>query len=88
MSLVKKAAMTEKKIAANRRNASQSPGPSTAEGRERIAAAHFRHGFYARTQEEALVHLGEDPAGFVELRQGLYGEVSTRPHDVNEKKAG
>ena len=76
MSLVKKPTMTEKKIAANRRNASQSPGPVTAEGRERIAAAHFRHGFYAKTQEEALARLGEDPAAFEELRQGLYEEFT------------
>jgi hypothetical protein len=76
MSLVKKQTMTEKKIAANRSNGSLSQGPVTAEGRERIAIAQLRHGFYAKTQEEALARLGEDPAGFEELRQGLYEEFT------------
>jgi hypothetical protein len=48
----------------------------TAEGKQRVATAQFRHGFYAKTQEEALAHLGEDPAGFEELRQGLYEEFT------------
>jgi hypothetical protein len=36
MSLVKKPEMTEKKVAANRRNESLSHGPATAEGKARI----------------------------------------------------
>jgi len=45
MSLIKKHEVTEKQLAANRRNQRLSHGPVTAEGRERIRAAHLRHGF-------------------------------------------
>jgi hypothetical protein len=51
MSLVKRLTMTEKKIAANRRNQSLPHGPVTAEGKARVGAAHLRHGFYAKAQE-------------------------------------
>jgi len=76
MSLVKKATMTEKKIAANRRNQSLSHGPATAEGRERIGAAQLRHGFYAKDQGVALRCLGEDPAHFEDLLAGLRREFT------------
>jgi len=78
MSLVKKPNLTEKKLAANRRNRGQSHGPVTAEGKERIGAAQFRHGSYARAQEAALRDLGEDPAHLEELRRGLYEEFEPR----------
>jgi hypothetical protein len=39
MSLTKKRRMTEKNLAAHRRNAKLSHGPATPEGRERIHAA-------------------------------------------------
>ena len=75
MSLVKKE-MTEKQRAANRSNGIQSQGPVTAEGKERIGAAQFRHGFYARAQDAALVNLGEDPAHLEELLAGLRQEFT------------
>ncbi|MGA2982501.1 MAG: hypothetical protein ABSG32_01730 [Terriglobia bacterium] len=76
MSLLKKPTMTEKKVAANRRNQSLSHGPVTAEGKARIGAAQLRRGYYAKAQEVALRSLGEDPAHFEELRQGLYEEFT------------
>ncbi|MGA3165354.1 MAG: hypothetical protein ABSF14_04465 [Terriglobia bacterium] len=76
MSLVKKHEMTEKKLAANRRNQKLCNGPATAEGRERIRAAHLRHGFYAQAEEVALRALGEEPAQFQELLEGLWEEWS------------
>ena len=76
MSLVKKPNMTEKKIAANRSNASQSIGPTTEEGIERSATARLRHGFYAKAQETALRGLGEDPTDFEELLVGLREEFT------------
>jgi hypothetical protein len=76
MSLVKKLTMTEKKVAANRLNGSLSQGPVTAEGKERSAAAHRRHGLYAGAQDVALRCLGEDPARFEELLEGLYEEFT------------
>jgi hypothetical protein len=64
--------MTEKKVAANRRNRNLSHGPATDEGRDRIRAAHLRHGFYAPAEEVAMRALGEDPAHFQELLEGLW----------------
>ncbi len=74
MSLVKKPEMTEKKVAANARNRKLAHGPATEEGRERIRAAHLRHGFYAQAEEVALRALGEDPAQYEELLEGLWEE--------------
>jgi hypothetical protein len=76
MSLIKKPLMTEEKLAANRTNAVQSQGPATPEGKERVSAAHLRHGFYAKAQEGALQALGEDPAEFEELLAGLREEFT------------
>jgi hypothetical protein len=66
--------MTEKKVTANRRNQRLSHGPVTEEGKERIAAAQLRHGFYAKDREAALRDLGEDPARFEDLLAGLREE--------------
>jgi hypothetical protein len=76
MSLVKKPTLTEKKIAANRRNRSLSRGPVTAEGKERIGAAQLRHGLYAQAREVALQSLGEDPAYFEAVLAGLHQEFA------------
>jgi hypothetical protein len=72
MSLVKKPAMTEKKVAANARNRKLAHGPATVEGRERIRAALLRHGFYAPAEEVAMRALGEDPARYQELLEELW----------------
>ncbi len=76
MSLVKKAAMTQRKLDANRANAISSHGPSTPEGKERIRAANTRHGQYSDRQQAALRALGEDPAEFEELLAGVREEFS------------
>jgi len=76
MSLIKKAVMTEKKIAASRSNGSQSQGPATKGGREHCASVNVRHGFYAQAPVATLLPLGQDPARFEELRDGLYQEFS------------
>ena len=67
MSLLKKKTMTEKRLAANRRNARLSKGPTTAAGRERIRNANLRHGFYSPAEAGGLRALGEDPAAFQAL---------------------
>ena len=72
MSLIKKHQMTEKHLAANRLNQKLCHAAVTAEGRERIRAAHLRHGFYAQAEEVAMRALGEDPAHFQELLEGLW----------------
>ena len=74
MSLIKTHEMTEKQLAAIRRNQKLSHGPVTDEGRARIRAAHLRHGFYAQAEEVALRDLGEDPAQFQELLRGFWEE--------------
>jgi hypothetical protein len=76
MSLVKKPVVTEEKLAANRRNQALTQGPATAAARERVGAAHLRHGLYAKAQEPALRGLGEDPAEFEELLEGLRQEFT------------
>ena len=72
MSLIKRRALTAKQLAANRRNQKFCHGPTTAEGRERIRAAHLRHGFYTQHEEVALLALGEDPAHYQDLVEGLW----------------
>ena len=72
MSLRKKQTMTPEKISANRRNGRRSHGPSTPEGRERIRAALLRHGFDAQAEAAAMRALGENPAHFQELLEGLW----------------
>ena len=74
MSLRKKSTMTPKKISANRVNARRSHGPATPEGRERIRAAHTRHGLYSQAKTVALTCLGEDPAELERLRADLLGD--------------
>jgi hypothetical protein len=74
MSLIKRHEMTEKHLAANRRNQQLCNGVLTDDGRERIRAAHLRHGFYSQAEEVAMRALGEDPAQFQELLQVLWEE--------------
>jgi hypothetical protein len=76
MSLVKKAIMTEKKAAANRRNGNLSLGPVSPEGKARSGAARLRHGFYAKVEDAALRSFGEDPAELEELLAGLHEEFA------------
>jgi hypothetical protein len=71
MSLVKSPRMTEKKVAATRRNQKHS---HTAGGRERIRAALLRHGYDVQAEEVAMRALGEDPAQFQELLEVLWEE--------------
>jgi len=72
MSLIKKHELTKKQLTSVRQNQKFSHGPATAEGRERIRAAHLRHGFYAPAEEVALRAIGEDPAQFEDLLEGLW----------------
>jgi hypothetical protein len=73
MSLIKKHEMTERKLAANRQNQKLSH-PVPGERRERIRAALLRFGFNAQAEETAMRALGEDPAQFQELLEGLWEE--------------
>ncbi|MGO8788220.1 MAG: hypothetical protein ACLQVL_12675 [Terriglobia bacterium] len=76
MSLIKKHEMTDKHLAANRRNQKLCNGALTDDRRERIRAAHLRHGFYSQAEEVAMRALGEDPAQFQEMVEGLWEEFN------------
>jgi hypothetical protein len=64
--------MTAKKVSANARNRKLACASVAAAARERIRAAHLRLGFSASAEEVALRALGEDPARFQELLEGLW----------------
>ncbi|MFZ0962219.1 MAG: hypothetical protein WAO35_15070 [Terriglobia bacterium] len=66
--------MTEKKLAANRRNQILCNSPAMEARRERIRAALLRFGFDAPAEEMAMRALGENPARFQELLQVLWEE--------------
>ena len=74
MSLVKKSKMTEKQVAANRRNQKLCNPPETDERRERVRAALRRFGYNVQAEEMAMRALGEDPAHFQELLEALWEE--------------
>jgi hypothetical protein len=74
MSLVKKPEMTEKKVAANRRNQNLCNPPVVDERRERIRAALRRFGYNVQAEEIAMRALGEAPADFEELLEALWEE--------------
>jgi hypothetical protein len=62
--------MTEKNLQAHQRNAQQSHGAATPEGKERARDANLRHGYYSEMRDQALVALGEDPEGLAALAEG------------------
>ncbi len=71
MPLVKKPRLTEKSLAARRRNGAASRGPVTQAGIEQCAAVNLRHGCYSKNEEAALRSLGEDPNDFLKVLEGL-----------------
>ncbi len=71
MALTPKRKMTEKNLAAHRRNGRKSRGAVTPEGKRRVARANLRHGFYAHQAPEVLTALGEDPAEYDRLVKSL-----------------
>ena len=83
MALIKKRELNEKQLAAIRSNQKHSHGAATAEGRERIRAAHLRHGFYAQAEGIALRSLGEEPENFQDLVEGLWDTYN--PTDVAQE---
>ncbi len=79
MSLIHKQEMTEKNLAAKRRNGGKGRGPVTPAGKAHSAAAMLRHGFYSRAQDEAMIALGEDPKEYRSLLQSLVDDLEPGP---------
>ena len=65
-------------IAANRANGRKSQGPVTAEGKVQSRRNAARHWGRAETLRPLMPALGEDPAEFDQLRQGLYRALDPR----------
>ena len=76
MSLTPKRKMTEKNLAANRRNGPKSRGAVTPAGKARAAQANLRHGFYSEAPQEVLIALGEDPAEYRRLLKSLENNLA------------
>ena len=57
--------------AASRANGRHSAGPTTPDGKRRSSLNALKHGCYSESLLDTMLPLGEDPAGFTELRQGL-----------------
>jgi len=75
--------MTEKNLEAHRKNARQSHGAATPEGKERARAANLRHGYYSQLRDEALAALGEDPEALAALVEGARQQF--RPANVYQE---
>ncbi len=78
MSLTPKRKMTEKNLAAHRRNGPKSQGAVTPAGKARAAKANLLHGFYSRSRNEAMVALGESPQEYAGLVQSLVDDLQPR----------
>jgi hypothetical protein len=79
MSLIHKQKMTQKGLAAKRRNGRAGHGPVTPAGKARANAARLLHGFYSTRQDEIMTALGEDPREFEDLLKSLLESFQPRP---------
>jgi hypothetical protein len=70
MTLIHKRA-TSKALAANRANALFSTGPRSEEGKLNSRLNSLKHGIFAKALGASIKELGEDPADYASLRQGL-----------------
>src|SRR5579871_2749541 len=86
MSIRQKRTMTEASLEAHRRNARQSRGPVTEEGKRRLHDANISHGFYAQDGGAALEVLGEDPREYQQLAQAV--AEKWQPADTFEEQLG
>ena len=66
--------LTERRLAANRRNARRSTGPRTIEGKAKVARNPVKHGFFVAQQKWTPAQHRE----FEELRAGLRDEFTPR----------
>ena len=85
MPLVKHPTLTPQKLEANQANARQSRGPVTAEGIERLRAAHLLHGLYSKDVRGGFRHLaasrnrGTNPLCHLESAKALRRLRSVSP---------
>lgn len=71
MSLTKPQTLSPRKITANRQNAQKATGPRTAAGKRRTRFNALNHGLHAKSLEDTMLALGEDPEEYATLYQGL-----------------
>jgi hypothetical protein len=71
MSLTKNPRETKASLAARRRNGRLSHGPVTPQGKARCRRVNERHGFYSKSEEAVLRSLGESPADFQAVLEGV-----------------
>lgn len=76
MSLTPKRKMTQKNLAAHRRNGPKSRGAVTPAGKARARQGHLRHGFYSQDSLEVMTSLGEDPKDYRHLLDSLEDNVA------------
>ena len=68
--------MSQKQIAANRRNARLSTGPRTRAGKARSARNNTRHGLFSRSLFLTAGPDPENPADFLALRAAFYADFN------------
>ena len=78
MALTRKRELNEKQLAAIRSNQKLTHGPATAETRDRIRAAHLRHGFCESAEAVALQSLGEEPREISGFAGGSLGHLQPK----------
>ena len=71
--------ISDKQLAANRRNAQKSTGPKTEEGKSVVAQNAVRHGFTAA----APILPNEDPAAYAAFKSQLTKELNPQGHVEN-----
>src|SRR5208283_5730704 len=72
-------ALTQRRLAANRRNARRSTGPRTAEGKAKVARNPIKHGFFAGPEQWTP----QQQRDFADTLEGMRDDF--KPQDILEE---